>query len=111
MLLHASASHVARGVPFPTPLRHSTRARGNNERSVPEMLLGALMMVERLNACSRSITVKAQRSQPTGAVDLLLEPLLLACARDTSRVLRHPSLGPLAVRAQHAPRVLRPCVC
>ena len=87
VLLHASASHVALGVPFLTPLRHSTRARGNNERSVPEMLLGALMMVERLNACSRSVTVKAQRSQPTGAVDLLLEPLLLACALPPTALL------------------------
>ena len=107
--LLASASNAALGVPFPTPLRSSTRARGNNERSLPVVPLGALMM-ERLNACSRSTTVRAQRSQPTGAVDLLLEPLILACARDTSRVLRHPALGLLAARAQHAPRLLRPCV-
>ena len=85
--LHASASNVALGVPFPTPLRHPTRARGNNERSLPEVPLGALMMVERLNACSRSVTVKAQRSQPTGAVDLLLEPLLLACALPPTTLL------------------------
>ena len=84
--LHASASNVALGVPFPTPLRSSTRARGNNERSLPVVPLGALMM-ERLNACSRSTTVKAQRSQPTGAVDLLLELLILACALPPTTLL------------------------
>ena len=109
LLLLASLAQCAFRVPFLTSLRHSTRACGI-ERSVLKMLFGASLMMERLNAYDRSPTVKAQRSQPTGAVDFLLEPLPLACARDTSRVLRHPALGLLAARAQHAPRLLRPCV-
>ena len=63
----------------------STRARGI-ERLVLEMLNGALLM-ERLNAYGRSSTVKAQRSQPTGGVDLVLEPLLLACALPPTTLL------------------------
>ena len=63
----------------------STRARGI-ERLVLEMLNGALLM-ERFNAYGRSSTVKAQRSQPTGAVDFLLEPLPLACARPPTTLL------------------------
>ena len=70
----------------PLPLyATSTRARGI-ERSVIEMLGGASLM-ERLNADDRSSTVKAQRSQPTGAVDFLLEPLPLACARPPTTLL------------------------
>ena len=63
----------------------STRARGI-ERSVLKMRNGALHM-ERLNAHGRFSTVKAQRSQPTGGVDLVLEPLLLACALPPTTLL------------------------
>ena len=105
LLLAASERLVQFRVPFLPSLRHSTRARGI-QRS--EMLFGAWCPMERLNAYDRSPTVKAQRSQPTGAVDFLLEPLPLACARDTSRVLRHPAFVPIAASVQYAPRLLRP---
>ena len=106
-LCHASLALRARCVPSLPSLRHSTRACGI-ERTTVAMLNDGVSRMERLNARSRSSTVIAQRSQPTGSVDFLLEPLPSACARDTSRVHRHPSLGLLTASIQHAPRLLRP---
>ena len=84
LLLPASERLVQFRVPFLPSLRYSTRARGIQRC---EMLFGAWCPMERLNAYDRSPTVKAQRSQPTGAVDFLLEPLPLACARPPTTLL------------------------
>ena len=58
----------------------TTRASGD-ERSM--LFLGGSM--RRLNAHGRSSTVRSQRPQPTGAVDLALEPLTFACAHPPRR--------------------------
>ena len=79
-LCHASLALRACCVPSLPSLRYSTRARGI-ERTTVAMLNDGVSGMERLNARSRSSTVIAQRSQPTGSVDFLLEPLPSACAR------------------------------
>ena len=70
------AGHLYISTSFtPTP-----RASGD-ERSM--LFLGGSM--RRLNAHGRSSTVRSQRPQPTGAVDLALEPLTFACAHPPRR--------------------------
>ena len=96
------AGHLYISTSFtPTP-----RSSGN-ERSM--LILGGSM--RRLNAHGRSSTVRSQRPQPTGAVDLALEPLTFACDRDTSSPsrLRHWLTIFAASFAHHATRLLRAC--